>query len=133
MISRLPNLKYLDDRPVFADDRRNAEAFARGGLDEERKEREIIAQEKRDRDDRNRKHFNDMIKKAREERRAAEEAKKAAERSASPAESNTAAVTDSTEKESAETTEKVAAQAVAAKEDDAEADLPPELEHVDAE
>jgi len=39
MISKIPTLKYLDDRPVFDDDRRNAEAFARGGLEEEREER----------------------------------------------------------------------------------------------
>jgi len=39
MIAKLPDLKYLDDRPVFVDDRRNAEAFARGGLEEERQER----------------------------------------------------------------------------------------------
>jgi len=42
MIARIPTLKYLDDRPVFEDDRRNSEAFHRGGLDEERKERDII-------------------------------------------------------------------------------------------
>lgn len=48
MIARIPTLKYLDDRPVFAEDRRNAEAFARGGLEEERKERDIIKKEKDD-------------------------------------------------------------------------------------
>lgn len=71
-ISKLPNLKYLDDRPVFVDDRRNAEAFARGGLEEERKERALIAEEKRKKDEANRKAFSDMIKKAREEKRQAE-------------------------------------------------------------
>lgn len=40
MISKLPGLKYLDDRPVFEEDRLFAEAFAKGGLDEERKTRE---------------------------------------------------------------------------------------------
>ena len=73
MIAKLPQLKYLDDRPVFDDDRRNAEAFARGGLDEERKERALIAQEKKDRDEANRIAFKDMIRKAREEKRLADE------------------------------------------------------------
>lgn len=46
IIHRLPNLKYLDDRPVFEDERRyceviniNKKAFARGGIEEEREER----------------------------------------------------------------------------------------------
>lgn len=47
VISDLPSLLYLDDRPVFEDDRRNAEAFTRGGLDEERKERDLIKEEKK--------------------------------------------------------------------------------------
>jgi len=46
MIAQLPTLKYLDDRPVFDEDRAFAEAFARGGLDEERKERDRIKKEK---------------------------------------------------------------------------------------
>jgi dynein assembly factor 1 len=33
MIARLPGLKYLDDRPVFDEDRRFAEAFDKGGIE----------------------------------------------------------------------------------------------------
>jgi dynein assembly factor 1 len=54
MTVKLPKLSYLDDRPVFAEDRRHAEAFARGGIEEERKERETIKQENNARDEKNR-------------------------------------------------------------------------------
>jgi len=72
--AKLPKLTYLDDRPVFVEDRRNAEAFARGGIEEERKEREKIKQENNEREERNRQAFKDMIAKAKEERRLAKEA-----------------------------------------------------------
>jgi dynein assembly factor 1 len=39
MIASIPTLTYLDDRPVFEEDRLYAEAFARGGVAEERKAR----------------------------------------------------------------------------------------------
>ena len=42
MIAKIPTLKYLDDRPVFPEDRRFAEAFFRGGFEEERKERDAF-------------------------------------------------------------------------------------------
>ena len=48
LIAKLPKLRYLDDRPVFEEDRRRAEAYARGGIEEERKEMKKIKKEKDD-------------------------------------------------------------------------------------
>lgn len=48
VIAKIPQLSYLDDRPVFKDDRRCAEAFLRGGLEAEREERKLMKEEERD-------------------------------------------------------------------------------------
>ena len=34
IISKMPHIKYIDDKPVFEDEKRFAEAWARGGLEE---------------------------------------------------------------------------------------------------
>jgi len=57
IIASIPTLKYLDDRPVFEEDRRFAEAFMRGGIEEERAERRRWNQEKEDRWRRNHEAF----------------------------------------------------------------------------
>jgi len=45
LIRNLPNLKFLDDRPVFPEDRRYVVAFFVGGLEAEREERKKYKQE----------------------------------------------------------------------------------------
>lgn len=45
LISKLKNLKFLDDKPVFEEERLCAEAFARGGIEAEREERKRIKDE----------------------------------------------------------------------------------------
>ena len=73
LITSIPTLKYLDDRPVFEEDRRASEAFCRGGYEEERIERDRIKKEKDDAHWKNHEAFQDMIKRAREEKKQAEE------------------------------------------------------------
>jgi len=63
------NLKYLDDRPVFPEDRRAADAFNRGGLEEERAERRRIKEEENSKHERNMKAFQEMIENVRREKR----------------------------------------------------------------
>ena len=75
MIAKLPKLRYLDDRPVFEEDRRRAEAYARGGIEEERKEMKLIRKEKDDKHWANHEAFKSMIARAREEKKEKEERK----------------------------------------------------------
>ncbi len=50
VISAIPTLGYLDERPVFEDERRLVSAWAIGGLEAEREERKLIKQEQEARD-----------------------------------------------------------------------------------
>jgi len=77
MIVTLPNLKFLDDRPVFDDDRRRANAFERGGMDEEREEIKKIKKEKEDKHWANHEAFQLMVQKARAEKKEEDNEKEA--------------------------------------------------------
>jgi dynein assembly factor 1 len=83
-VAGLPSLRYLDDRPVFEDERKRCEAwFAAFGENEdleaanaaERDMIKTIKQEKRDQEERRVKAFDDMIREARAAHAAAEAAK----------------------------------------------------------
>jgi hypothetical protein len=62
MINNLTHLTYLDDKPVFEDERRFSEAFARGGLEEERRERALYKKEKLEAEYKRLADFNDQVR-----------------------------------------------------------------------
>lgn len=80
IISKCQHLKYLDDRPVFDDERRRVNAWAagfdRGGLDAaneaEREEINLIRREKDEADERNFRAFEEMIRQGQQIRRQRE-------------------------------------------------------------
>lgn len=61
IISRIPAIKYIDDKPVFEDEHRFALAWARGGLEEERRERAAYKREKEEEQIRQHEQFRAMI------------------------------------------------------------------------
>ncbi|KAL0248663.1 hypothetical protein GEMRC1_003897 [Eukaryota sp. GEM-RC1] len=61
LLSTLPNLTYLDDRPVFDAERMLVKAWAEGGLEAEQKERERQRVEKLDKDKQNMQAFREKF------------------------------------------------------------------------
>ncbi|KAL9647638.1 hypothetical protein ABK040_015128 [Willaertia magna] len=68
VISTLSSLNYLDEMPVFEEEKRTAKAWKEGGVEAEREERKRIANEKKEKEKRNFEAFEKLIQKARERR-----------------------------------------------------------------
>ena len=66
IVSTLRILTYLDDRPVFEDERRATMAWKMGGLDAEREERKKMREETDEKDRKQRVAFSEMMRKAKE-------------------------------------------------------------------
>lgn len=84
LVYRCRKLKYLDDRPVFDDERRRVDAWGRAleasdgdykaAQEAEREEMDAIRREKKERDDLNFLHFEQMMLEGRRKRKEEEEA-----------------------------------------------------------
>lgn len=68
LISRIKTLTYLDDRPVFEEERRTAEAWAVGGREAEKAERLLIKEENEAKEKANRDAFREMLEASRRAR-----------------------------------------------------------------
>ena len=67
ILGKIPALKFLDDRPVFPDERRTVNAWFVGGLDAEKTERETIRREELERAEKNRLAFKQIVDSAKRE------------------------------------------------------------------
>jgi Leucine-rich repeat (LRR) protein len=67
VVSRIPALMYLDEKPVFADERRLVNAWAAGGLEAEREEKKKMREEEQAAILRRLEEFRDLQRRARGE------------------------------------------------------------------
>jgi dynein assembly factor 1 len=68
VVSRIPALMYLDEKPVFADERRLVNAWAAGGLEAEREEKKKMREEEQAAIQRRLEEFRELQRRAREAR-----------------------------------------------------------------
>lgn len=73
VLSRCTALMHLDDRPVFADERRLVTAWTRGGSEEEKKERALLKKEEDDKITKRLEDFRAMVRAAKGDSKEAEE------------------------------------------------------------
>ena len=66
LISKIDTLKYIDDKPIFEDEKRFALAFTRGGYEEEKKERAKYREENRLKEEKRIRDFCKMMNKYKE-------------------------------------------------------------------
>ena len=66
LISKIDTLKYIDDKPIFEDEKRFALAFAKGGYEEEKKERAKYREEIRLKEEKRIRDFCKMMNKYKE-------------------------------------------------------------------
>ena len=66
LIAKISTLTYIDDRPIF-DDERFALAFTRGGYEEERKERDLYRKEQREKEEKRITEFYNLMHKYKKE------------------------------------------------------------------
>ena len=60
LIGKIKNLTYIDNKPIFNDEKRYALAFCKGGFEEERKEREKVKNEKKEKEEKRIKEFSNF-------------------------------------------------------------------------
>ena len=75
MIARLPKLRYLDERPVTEEDRRRAHAFAEGKLPAERIEIKVIKEDKEEKRKVDLEELNDFVQLRTEEKKEEQQKK----------------------------------------------------------